>query len=637
MRMLAFILLLGATAFGRTEFWAPAVPPRAHYAINIQYVEATSRLEGSETIRFRNNTRKPIGRVALDWFGDVLRVRANGAAAAQSPGKHSVALFDLPNDIQPGAEIELQVEFGASWRLDERTQSVIASYLSPRLWWGFGTLDDYEVRLKVPDGYAAATSGRYDPAAGAYRATGVRVFGLFLGKGYESAEADAGDVRVRAVFTQKGRPCAELLLKAAVDVIQFYRERFGFYPQRSLSIVPGMDYPAGGYPSASGLVVVHGQNRFNERRTAFWRWITAHEIGHMYWGDYVMAQGSDSLSWLMIGLGIHADQDYRRARSIGGGIGALERNYINGVKQGRDTTVDVTAEQESAIEWDFNNTVTHGKSIALLNALESVIGADTFESLYRRCLREYAGRQLGWREFQRVAESESEQDLDWFFEQWVRSSDSVAYRVVDKSCSQAGAEFDCRVQIQRSGGIRMPITVAAVFQDGSEQRARTERLADIDELTFRAKAAIKDVVLDPDSAASMVEAPQTQAKLVAKIREMPWTGVGAAALEAYTQAKSLKIEDDRTLRKLALLLYDGRYYEQALDLMKAVENSEWRFAALVWQGHLLDLLGRRPEAVARYEEALKMEAPPTVRHDQYGMTIDKHWVEERLKAPFERK
>jgi hypothetical protein len=61
-----------------------------------------------------------------------------------------------------------------------------------------------------------------------------------------------------------------------------------------------------------------------------------------------------------------------------------------------------------------------------------------------------------------------------------------------------------------------------------------------------------------------------------------------------------------------------------------------KFAALVWEGHLLDLLGRRTEAVAAYQEALKIPGQPSMRHDQYGMTIDKKWVEERLKTPFQR-
>ena len=109
----------------------------------------------------------------------------------------------------------------------------------------------------------------------------TRTFGLFLDKSYESAEADAGDARVRAGFTKPKRPCAELLLKTA-QAIGFYRERFGMCPPSALSIALGMDYPAGGYPVVSALVVVHGPYRMAERAKAFWRRITAHEIGHIY-------------------------------------------------------------------------------------------------------------------------------------------------------------------------------------------------------------------------------------------------------------------------------------------------------------------------------------------------------------------
>ena len=119
---------------------------------------------------------------------------------------------------------------------------------------------------------------------------------------------------------------------------------------------------------------------------------------------------------------------------------------------------------------------------------------------------------------------------------------------------------------------------------------------------------------------------------------MPWTRAGAAALEAYRQARDLKIEDAATRGKLVLMLYDGRDYEEALAAGKGLDDAtEWRFFALVWQRHLLDLLGRRAEAEGRYQEALKMPRTPSMRHDQYGITIDKKWVEERLKAPFERK
>jgi len=639
MRAVAILLLFTATAAARVNFWAPLNPPRARYSIQVKFVAETSRLEGSETIRFRNDARQPIGRLALEWFGDTLRVRANGVPVAPSPGNPSVALFDLPRPVGQGGQIELAVDFGAPFRLNPRTGNGITSSLSPHLWWGFGTLDDYEVRLEVPDGYAVATSGRYDSRTGVYKGEGTRAFGLFIGKGYESAEADAGDVHVRAVFTAKGRPCAELLLKTAVDVIGFYRQQFGFYPHRSLSIVPGMDRPAGGYPPATALVAIHGQERVAERPEAHWRWITAHEIGHMYWSNFVLAQGPEDLNWLMVGLGIHADRAYRRARGITE-AGVLEQNYVSGAKQGLDTTMDVTDEQMDAIHWDFNNTVEHGKSSAFLDALESVLGEETFAAIYRRCLKDYAGKQLGWREFQRVAEMVSGQDLDWFFEEWVRSSSSANYRVAGQECSPAGGLFNCTVRVERLGLLRMPVTVAARFQDGSEQRAATERLADLDELKFQAKSPLKDVALEPESVVAMIDSPLDRRRILAsKISEMPWTGVGDAALEAYRQAGESKVEDGFTWFKLGLLLYDGRHYPEALDAMTRLSSSDpdWGFAALVWQGHLLDLLGRRTEALARYQEALKVPGSPRIQHSQYNLVIDKSWVEERLKTPFERK
>lgn len=634
MRTLWCVLLFAGIAFPRTEFWAPAAPPLAHYSADVKWDPATSRLEGTETIRFRNDTSRPIGRVVIQWFGDALTVSAGGVklkgAGMVDPG----ALFELPADLAPGAEIMLTVTFGASWKLDAKTNSAVSSYITPRLWWGSGTLDEYEVRLSAPEGYALGTSGRYDAAKRTYVAERARMFGAFLGKGHEMAEANAGGVQVRAIFVPQARPCAELLLKTAVDVINFYRERFGFYPQRSLTIAPGMDYPAGGYPPATALAVVHGQHRMSERPEAFWRWITAHEIGHMYWGDYVLAQGSDSLSWLMLGMGIRADQEYRRARGIRRS-GELENNYGSGLLQGQDTTMDITREQRSAIRWDFNNIVEHGKSIAMLNALESVIGREAFDSAYRRCLREYGAKRLGWREFQRVAEMESGQNLDWFFESWVRSSGNVFYRVLSKDCASAPAGFDCAVRIQRAGEAAMPVTIAARFEDGTEQRVRTERLARIDEIHFLAKSPVREVAIDPDRAVIMVDAPATVRSLTRKIAGLPWDGAGA--LEVYRAPEWRKIEDPGARFRLALVLYGGRSYAESLDVMKTLDSdADRRFAVRVWEGLLLDLLGRRSEALAAYEDARKQPGEPTIRHDQWGMTLTKAWVEERLKTPFAR-
>jgi len=111
----------------------------------------------------------------------------------------------------------------------------------PRLAWGFRTQDDFDLRVQTPAEYAPATSGRMNTQTGYYQATNTATFGLYLGKNMDVAEANAGDVLVRVLSTKRGEECARLVLKTVVDAIDFYRERYGFYPYKSWNIVPGYD------------------------------------------------------------------------------------------------------------------------------------------------------------------------------------------------------------------------------------------------------------------------------------------------------------------------------------------------------------------------------------------------------------
>jgi len=66
------------------------------------------------------------------------------------------------------------------------------------------------------------------------------------------------------------------------------------------------------------------------------------------------------------------------------------------------------------------------------------------------------------------------------------------------TCTRANGTFACTIRVRRVGSMRMPVVVAARFADGSEPRARTDRLVDVAEVTFRANAPLKEAVIDPD-------------------------------------------------------------------------------------------------------------------------------------------
>jgi len=123
----------------------------------------------------------------------------------------------------------------------------------------------------------------------------------------------------------------------------------------------------------------------------------------------------------------------------------------------------------------------------------------------------------------------------------------------------------------------MPIPVQAIFEDGTEEVRSSDRLADVDFLTFKSKAKLKKAVLDPE-------------KKLARL-DNPLPSISPRAAEML---------------------------------------------ALGWMGLLKDLLGRRPEALTYYREALRFDTGQSMRFDQFKIRMDKDWLEERLKKPFVR-
>jgi tetratricopeptide (TPR) repeat protein len=155
---------------------------------------------------------------------------------------------------------------------------------------------------------------------------------------------------------------------------------------------------------------------------------------------------------------------------------------------------------------------------------------------------------------------------------------------------------------------------------------------------------LKEARLDPENALALVVPPPsaTEQQLSKEIRELPWTGEGLQALNIFEKTKEVELTNSHNWFKLGLALYDGKYYAESLEAFNAVENlieksSTGYFVSKVWQGHILDLLGKRSEAVDCYKEALKCKQQGIwVRHDQYGMVINREWVKQRIEKSFTR-
>jgi hypothetical protein len=267
--------------------------------------------------------------------------------------------------------------------------------------------------LEVPPKVVIAASARKDPVDGHYRADHIRSFGLYFCEGCEVTESPAEATLVRAVIPPQYRDLTKVLVENAVDSIGFYRQKFGVYPQLSLTLISGEPPPvSGGFPFATAMSAIHGLQADPSTRESHWKWIVAHEIGHQYWLEHVLPYEPESRwGWLLIGLGIMADRDYCRSQGLDDFHASRLERYADTARQGMDTTVEQARDQIRKLKYDYNSRVTHDKAYGILSALAAIVGRETFERIEAGCLHKFSGKRLGSVQFRKVVEEETGQDM----------------------------------------------------------------------------------------------------------------------------------------------------------------------------------------------------------------------------------
>jgi len=136
---------------------------------------------------------------------------------------------------------------------------------------------------------------------------------------------------------------------------------------------------------------------------------------------------------------------------------------------------------------------------------------------------------------------------------------------------------------------------------------------------------------------------QLESSLGYNLRRLGWGRKSNEKIVAfYSKQQMENLNEGWILFKLGLALYDLKIYEEALLAFRKInEVAESQDAdALIWQGHMLDLLGRRDEAIAVYQQVVEMntrDAYTTTTVDSFGLKyIPREYAKERVKSAFKR-
>ncbi len=320
-------------------------------------------------------------------------------------------------------------------------------------------------------------------------AENVPEFGMVFSHADHYVAATQDGVTVRC-FYLKDRGQAERMLQVAQDVIAFYRQLYGFYPDRKLDLIAFDGRGFGGGPIGSNVVHVNKTFEQSEEDTC---WAVAHEIGHQYWGWGQVADAHPELEWVCLGMGLWTDKQYMDARGMRGQDWTILDGYISAVAAGEDTSLGGSKGPGRRMN---SNDLAHSKGYAVALMLEYVLGREALVQVARELLQRYAHKPVGQEQLRQVSEEVTGQDLQWFFRQWGHSNVWADFAIDDVRTQTRQGQQELIVSTISKGGAKMPLEVQAEYQDGS---LVTYRAAwDQTQIVIPSDKPWRNIVIDPD-------------------------------------------------------------------------------------------------------------------------------------------
>jgi hypothetical protein len=286
---------------------------------------------------------------------------------------------------------------------------------------------------------------------------------------------------------------------ATARAMGWYEETYGFFPVRTIGVVPGSTRSRGGFPLPNMFMIHQG-----DLSPGFVRWITAHELAHYYWGLYVLSS-AERLDWLMLGLGIWTDAWYL-ARTSGIPLEAQWRspngdNSFEGFAIAQianyDQRLDLSEAHADGLDYDYNSYVRHGKGAVGIYLLGLRSGPERFVAFQRALLGEFRYRPLSPEVFAERLEAAGIAGVARFIQAWVRPDARLDYaiRAVRADSTYPGAYW---IGVARTGTIPYPVTIEARASTGAAVRVELSGEASSDSARVGLPGPPTSLHLDPD-------------------------------------------------------------------------------------------------------------------------------------------
>ena len=240
-----------------------------------------------------------------------------------------------------------------------------------------------------------------------------------------------------------------------IKLMDYFEENLGPYPWKQYSVIQGGD---GGMEYAMCTMIT------GERSYSSLLGVTNHELAHT-WFHHILATNEAKHPWMDEGFTVF--------------ISALAENQITGVNSNFPHKGDYDsyyrlvksgyeqAQTTHSDRYDYNyayGVSAYSKGAVFLSQLGYIIGDGNLRKTLKRYYDEFKFKHPTPNDFKRIAEKVSDLELEWYLNDWTRTTHKIDYGIDISSL-----ESDRLIILNRKARIPMPIELVVSFSDGTSE------------------------------------------------------------------------------------------------------------------------------------------------------------------------
>ena len=441
----------------------------------------------------------------------------------------------------------------------------------------------------------------------------------------DPAKVSSSGVMTTIYFRSSEHPMANAYGQETGKIMTYFTAMFGLPPYANLTLVETENGAPNGY-SAPGIIFLNPRGIGRDVGIK----LMSNQVSRQWW-QILLSPATRNHLWLTNGFAAYSELLY--AEHVNG-PGALETQFRDLAVEAL-TNENVPVIQASRLE-DYSPelwALTGAKGAAVLNMLRFVLGDAKFFESVKEYVKNHAWKSVTTDDFRKAAEAVSQQNLAYFFIEWIESSGAPEFKM-DYTIFRTQKGFRVMGKVaQDLDTFRMPVELK-IETEGNPEEKRVEVVGTSSEFSVDTFGKPKTVNIDPNSRLLRYSNAMRVAVSIRRGEQFAEISEFAEALKEYQKALETQKTSSLAHYRIAEVFFLQNNYQSAANEFREVLNGDlepkW---TEVWShinlGKIFDITGQRERAVNEYQLAQRTRDNTQGAQDEVAKYIKKPYERQR--------